>query len=98
MAHQRFHHGIYAIWYPIKDRLPITYFHRNLLATGIPKIMALELLIRPDDTASRLNGCGMIIINAPWKLDEEAALWLPELTLLLAEEGQGSSNIEWLRE
>lgn len=98
MAHQRFHHGIYAIWYPIKDRLPITYFYRSLLATGIPKIMVLELLIRPDDTASRLNGCGMIIINAPWKLDEEAALWLPELTLLLAEEGKGSSRVEWLRE
>lgn len=97
LAHQRFHHGIYAIWFPIKDRLPILQFYHQLQATGIPKILAIECLLRPDNTADRLNGCGMVIINAPWKLDTEAAEWLPELTALLAPE-EGSSRIEWLRE
>ncbi len=97
LACERFHHGVYAIWYPIKDRLPVDYFHKSLLATKAAKILVLELLLQPDNDPSRLNGSGIAIINAPWKLDEEAALWLPELHKLLAEEGKGTVRIEWLR-
>lgn len=98
MAHQRFHHGIYAIWYPIKDRLSVNYFHNALLATNIPKILALELLLQPENTPNALNGCGMIIINAPWKIDSDATIWLPELAKILGQERKSSTRIEWLRE
>lgn len=31
-----------------------------------------ELIVYPEDSEHSLNGCGMVIINAPWKFDQTA--------------------------
>lgn len=70
-AHRRFSNGIYMIWYPVKDRPAIWKFHEALAQSGIPKILCAEFVYEEDALADRLSGCGMIVINPPWKLDEE---------------------------
>jgi 23S rRNA (adenine2030-N6)-methyltransferase len=69
-AHRRFAHGVYAIWYPIKHRAPVAAFHQALVDSGMRRIIAAELLRRPDNDPDHLNGCGLIIVNAPWQFAE----------------------------
>ena len=96
IAHARWDSGIYALWYPIKSRPPVERFHRMLVATGISKILLAELSAFPEDTAFRLNGCGMVVINPPWKLDETLHSVLPALLERLRQHPAGRSTVAWL--
>ncbi len=84
MAHGRWASGMYALWYPIKERAPVTRLHARLVASGMRKILCAEFLVYPEDTAFRLNGCGMVLVNPPWKLDETLGGLLPRLLAALA--------------
>lgn len=78
-AHARWPQGVLAAWYPIKDRPPIDRALRKLRAAGLPNLLVSELCIHPPTSGTRLNGSGMVIVKAPWKLDEtlhEATGWL----------------------
>lgn len=78
-AHARWPTGIYALWYPQKEREPIGRMERTLIESGIRRVLRAELCVFPPDSAFRLNGSGMIVINPPWKLDESlraAGDWL----------------------
>lgn len=88
--------GIYAIWYPIKRRETTRPFLRWFSARGVAKTLVAELLIQPDDSPLRLNGCGMVVVNAPWKFDEQLATLLPVLRERLAVAGDGHARIERL--
>lgn len=62
--------GIYAIWYPIKNRSVINRFYRALKTKVTRPALIVELCIYPDDIPLQLNGCGMIIVNPPWQLEQ----------------------------
>lgn len=96
-AHKRFGGGIYALWYPVKDRRETERFTRRLRETGIPKIMQIELAIRAPSAEPRLDGTGMIVVNPPFTLESEMQTLLPCLTKLLAEEKGSNFSIKWVR-
>jgi 23S rRNA (adenine2030-N6)-methyltransferase len=79
VAHDRWSSGIFALWYPIKDRPPIERFHRTLSAAGIRKMLLAEFAPYPEDSSFRLNGCGMVVVNPPWKLEERCDNLFTEL-------------------
>ena len=86
--------GVYMAWYPIKDPSEIERVAAALAAALIRPALRLELMIeRPTDT-SRLNGCGLFVINPPWMLKEEADLILPALTERLAQGDYGAYRCE----
>ncbi len=93
-AYRRWATGIYAIWYPLKARAPVARFHHKLAATGIRRILNAELTLSPLDD-EHLLGCGMTIVNPPWRLDAELATLLDELVSLLAGPG-GAGTVHWL--
>ncbi|MGE5505750.1 MAG: 23S rRNA (adenine(2030)-N(6))-methyltransferase RlmJ [Actinomycetota bacterium] len=95
-ALKRWPTGLYALWYPIKHREPVAAFHAALAAERLPKTLAAELLVHPDDNPFRLNGSGLVLVNPPWKLDEALARLLPWLSGVLAP--GGSWRAEWLVE
>lgn len=95
-AHRRWATGQYLVWYPIKDRAPVAAFHAALKASGIGKVLVAEFLLRPDDDAERLNGCGLVLINPPWKLDATLEALLPALAGILGAEAGGGARVEWL--
>jgi 23S rRNA (adenine2030-N6)-methyltransferase len=68
-----------------------------LAATGIPKILCAEFIYREDIRADRLNGSGLILINPPWKLDEELTALFPALHSAMRTE-YGGVGIKWLAE
>ncbi len=96
-ALKRWPTGIYAIWYPIKLRRQVQAFHRWLAHCGAGKVLVAELLLHPDNSALRLNGCGMAIINPPWKFERQLEELLPLLQSLLAQGRYGQQRIEWLK-
>lgn len=96
LAHERWDSGIYALWYPIKNRPPVERLHRRLVATGIRKILLAEFCPWPEDTALRLNGCGMAVVNPPWKLDETLYRLLPALLALLRQHPAARAGVSWL--
>ncbi|MCR6671154.1 23S rRNA (adenine(2030)-N(6))-methyltransferase RlmJ [Devosia ginsengisoli] len=97
-AHQRWPGGIYAFWYPIKEPAEVEQFIRDLKATGMTKILRIELTTRAPSTPPRLHGTGMIVVNPPFVLEEEMQVLLPELANLLASEGQGKWRMDWVAE
>jgi len=78
-AHQRWPQGQFVIWYPIKERPAIWRFHEALMATGIPKQLCTEFIFEEETRHDRLNGCGLILINPPWQMDEKLRSLFPAL-------------------
>ena len=94
-AHRRWPGGTYALWYPVKDRAAVAAFRAALAATGIAKILDIVLEIRAPSPEPRLDGCGMVVVNPPFVLEQEMTVLLPALRDALGEDGaQGTAR--WL--
>lgn len=93
LALKRFATGVYAIWYPIKDRPPIERFYQTLKDSIEQPILITELSIYPETSAQHLNGCGMVIINPPWQLDDQINSYLPQLWSILSPQGLGQQRV-----
>jgi len=95
-AHPRWPNGMYCAWYPLKAQEDAEWFHRTMVASGIKKILVLELSVRPEDSPAGLIGSGLLIINPPWQLDERMKVVLPALHQRLSPSGAGKTRVEWL--
>lgn len=95
-AHQRWPGGIYALWYPIKDRDAVAGFRRGLAESGIPKILDIGFDTRLPGREPRLDGSGMVVVNPPFTLEEELRGALPALHGLLTEEPGAPWSVRWL--
>lgn len=95
-AHKRWPGGIYALWYPLKDRKQADRFHKALAGLDIPKILRAGLMLRDWSTPPRMNGSGMIIVNPPFTLEAELKTILPPLANILGDGGHGRIAVEWL--
>ncbi|RWM93183.1 MAG: 23S rRNA (adenine(2030)-N(6))-methyltransferase RlmJ [Mesorhizobium sp.] len=95
-AHRRWPGGIYALWYPIKDRKAVAAFRAALKETGIPKLLDIGFEIRPASSEPSLDGSGLVVVNPPFTLEAELRLMLPALHGALAVEQPSRWTIEWL--
>jgi 23S rRNA (adenine2030-N6)-methyltransferase len=95
-AHRRFATGVYALWYPLMAPVVMRGFARGVTATGIRKILELELSILPENWAASLRGSAMLVVNPPFGFEEEARALLAWLWGALSEEKQGRWRVEWL--
>ncbi len=84
LAQRKWATGMLAFWYPIKGWREPDRFHRTLREQAIPKTLRLELLIDSEGDESALNGCGLVVVNPPWKLQDEAKAMLPFLAKAMA--------------
>lgn len=95
-AYRKFPTGIYALWYPIKAGSPVDAFHQALKHAGIPKILRIELRVRPESFGTGLAGSGLIIVNPPWLLKGEMDKLLPWLDATLAVHDGHGIRCDWL--
>lgn len=95
-AYRRWPTGMYAIWYPVKDRRAVFRFQSELMRTGLRGILRTEFCRYPEDRPDRFNGCGMLLVNPPWKLEERLRPVLAALGQSLAEPGQARVSVQWL--
>jgi len=85
-----------ALWYPIKDERLLRDFYRQVASAGLPKVLRVELTVRPTDTTMGLNGSGLMLVNPPWPLWEELERDLPWLARELGHAGAGAWRLDWL--
>ncbi len=93
---QRMRQTVVALWYPIKDERQLKAFYQHMAEAGLPKVLRVELSVRPTDTSLGLNGSGLMLVNPPWPLWEELEQVLPWLSETLAQSGPGSWRMDWL--
>ena len=88
--------GTFALWYPIKLRRALQPFYRRAATIPAKSVMLVELLVRRDDSPLRMNGSGLLLLNAPWKIEQT----LQPVGKLLADtlgEAGATSRVEFLR-
>ena len=95
-ARRKWASGTYLLWYPIKGRPEPDALAKRIRRLAIPKVMRVELTVSPLSDPSRLNGCGLVILNPPWKLEAELAGLLPILAGLLVRSGKPTWHLDWL--
>lgn len=74
--------AVIAVWTPIKDLATFDAFLTDMdeAAAGRPPLV-VEIRLRPLDDPTRLNGCALVVVNAPTALDKpagEAAAWIAQ--------------------
>jgi len=95
-AHARFATGIVMLWYPIKDLRAVDAFRREVAHLGLPKTLRVEIDFSEVRSLDTLSGSGLIIINPPFTLADEARTMLNALAPLLARDGKGRVRVSWL--
>jgi 23S rRNA (adenine2030-N6)-methyltransferase len=95
-AVHRWETGVYALWYPIKEARSTQRFLQSLKQKINRPLLVTELSIYPENTATHLNGSGMLIVNPPWQLDETLKTALPGLWQTLSPKKQGRHRVEML--
>lgn len=84
-AHAKWPTGIYALWYPVKDKLAVANLLAGITQAGIGRLLRLEIDVDRPEAAGGLSATGMLVVNPPWMLAEEARILLPALTERLAQ-------------
>lgn len=95
IALKRFDTGVYAIWFPIKERAAVERFYRTIAQHIAKPAISIELTIYPE-LPNHLNGCGVVVINPPYQFEESVKEVLPWMWKALAINGQGEYRIKHL--
>ena len=76
----RFRTGVFAAWYPIKQRAPVRAFHhRPARERHARHRRRLNCGCASRLIPTRLNGCGLVVVNPPYRFEQEAPAILAAL-------------------
>ena len=76
----------------MKHRAPVRDFHDALRAAGVRDVIAAEMWLREPTDPRRLNGSGLLVVNAPYGFEDAARQVLPALLAALdTEAGAGGA-------
>jgi 23S rRNA (adenine2030-N6)-methyltransferase len=95
-AYRKWPNGGYALWRPIKDLDETRMFYRDLAASGVRRILRLELFVAHVREGERLRRTGLVVVNPPYTFEQEARAILPFLSERLAQGDGAGYEIEWL--
>ena len=87
--------AVIAIWYPITERVQTGGFQQTVVGLNVPAFFA-ELAIAGDSSQLRMKGCGLVVLNPPWQIDQEFRAVLPTLAERLRVDAGGGSQTGWL--
>ena len=91
-AHRKWATGIFLAWYPRKDPHSAQVLAMRIKRSGIAKLLRVELDLGGDRT--RLVGAGLLVVNPPWRLEQELTVLLPELARVLAQDERPQLRID----
>jgi 23S rRNA (adenine2030-N6)-methyltransferase len=89
----RFPGGTYMVWYPLTGRARSDGFVDFLVATGAPALSA-DLVV--DPSAPRMTGCGVAIVNPPWRFDGEMRTIVNYLANVLYRDSGAQGDVRWI--
>ncbi len=92
--------GVYAAWRPIREIAADARFLNSVAALGAPNILRLEIDVGSGPIGAHgqqpLSRAGLLVVNPPHTLYDEARLALPWLAGVLARGDKGRHVCEWL--
>jgi 23S rRNA (adenine2030-N6)-methyltransferase len=92
--------GVFLLWRPIKSALDDARFLNAIRGLGAPDLLGLELdvgAVAPGpNSPAPLRRNGLLFVNPPFGLAEEARLLMPYLTKLLTRGGGASFAVDWV--
>lgn len=92
----RFPAGVLAVWYPLTGRARVDEFFAEVRRLRPPPTLAAELGVAGETAAIKLKGCGLLVVNPPWRFDAEAETALGFLAGVLAQAPGGGARVEWV--
>ena len=95
-AVRRFATGTYILWFPIKDDVTALHFRETLLAAHYDKLLWVELAVRAPASDLKLSANGLVILNPPYRLDEQVQILLPFLADRLVQGPGARGHSMWL--
>jgi 23S rRNA (adenine2030-N6)-methyltransferase len=94
--------GIYIAWRPIREAQADAHFLNSIAALAMPNILQLELDVGEGPIGAHgqqpLAHAGLIVVNPPHTLIDEARALMPWLARILARDGGGRARCAWLTE
>jgi 23S rRNA (adenine2030-N6)-methyltransferase len=92
--------GSYLLWRPIKDEREDSRFLAAIAGLGSASVLRLEIdvgAVAPGPhSPTPLRRVGLLVVNPPFSLIDEASVLMPWLTKLLTRAGKGAFVCEWL--
>jgi 23S rRNA (adenine2030-N6)-methyltransferase len=92
--------GVYMLWRPIKTALDDARFLNAIRGLEVANVLGIELNIGAGapgpHSPAPLHKTGLLFVNPPFGLAEEARILMPYLTKLLTRAGTGSFGVEWV--
>lgn len=85
--------GIFMIWQPVKEPDVVESFCRAV-ALAAPGALRIDLQVETPAPGKPLARTGLIIVNPPYVLEEEASIILPALTRVLARGPEEQFSLE----
>ena len=95
-AQARWSTGVYAVWYPLMEPAAMRDFLGSIGRSGIRKVLRMEIVVRERDESGIIPGCGMLVVNPPWRFETEAKTIVKWLAGKLVVSGSGQALVEWL--
>ncbi len=93
---ERLANAVFAIWYPLTERAPREELFSALRALPPPPTVAFELAVAGELSALKLRGCGLVVVNPPWRFEADAQPALAALGAAFIQETGGGTRSEWL--
>jgi 23S rRNA (adenine2030-N6)-methyltransferase len=90
LAHARFRTGVLAAWYPVKHLAPVRAFFDEL---ALRDVISAGLLLREPIDPTRLNGCGLVVVNPPYRFEQEAQVILDALLTCVGDGEPGEAAL-----
>lgn len=88
--------GVFATWYPLTERARLETFFEGLATLQIPPTLVLELTIAGAQSGKKMRGCGVAVINPPWRFEGVAKAMLESLAGLLSQGAGAGCRVHWL--
>jgi 23S rRNA (adenine2030-N6)-methyltransferase len=84
-AYRRFAHGLYLIWFPLKEGSPAEALAGELRNAGATKLLSITLDAgrATDDPPGKLSASGLMVVNPPYGFDTEMRAATSEILPLL---------------
>lgn len=85
-----------AVWYPITERAKLDLFRQEVRHLDAPPTWAADVCIAGEKSGLKMRGCGMLVVNPPWKLDGEITPVLAWLASVLAQAPGAQGGLSWI--
>jgi 23S rRNA (adenine2030-N6)-methyltransferase len=94
-ALKRFPTGVYAIWYPLLQRIEARELPRALRQLPVDSWLDVTLSIaQPSADGFGMHGSGMFVVNPPWTLAKELDALMPWLCEALAADKRATFTLQ----